>query len=1030
MGHRTGHGGKDKQKKLNDKRDKENKEQKKKQDAFDKKHNTQKFRAETSEAGGKFRTPGGGTITLPDKETAIRQGIARARERNTAIRKFDKLSKEDKKKLIQESGDPRSADNEKIGPGVSYRGTEDQARVKAGFVERIDDYNQKITNTFYDNRDRRPIKEQFGFEKTRAASYREQAEMITRGEIDNFFIGADRLNNITAGPVREQERISTEQQKIKTGIFPSIYSDEKGKEIFTITGQSKDSKFSYTIRDKEKEKDLNKFLSGSDSKPDTNEIFPFPLQATQTPKPKSWLDSLEAAKQSTINIGVDITSAAMIGGVSKYTEPLKEKLLGFRKETPVDLILQPDRWGEINVVSPEFLGSVSPYVATLLLNRKMSPLKLERTTIPTKIKPGIPVLGKPTGSENIYTGLNVGYGRFSKYVFGTTSEGKILVGKPNPTRISLDKFVPPSSRGGFAISEETSGLLTTKPFLAEFVRLGKITPSGSKYIQDVKRGLKITEGIPDVVIRTDLGKTPFASLKAGKETKKFTELVTSKQKSKVLPAAKGSIIQQYYTTQKYFRKSRDLDIQLVTKKQELKGLQTVKSFEMGLQKVADPGRKFTAKKLHLEVSGKGRSPDKVLELLTKDSSKGSGYPSLNPMKVFGMKVPMDKVKPKDIETLTYRFQGLRKGTSITESTPKGIMPAKGREKDIFDYVGYLTTKAEQVGGKKGLELKTIAKDVKSYAKHKRIWTAGGKESTVFEISPSKTAISNYVSLAVKGSKPSLIVPSVGSPYIKSKEITSKPLSIPISKPISKAIDYKINSKPFSKPISKPISNPGSKPTNYITSNPLSKLISKPIVYQPPPSKPITSRPVYSRPVTSKPIVKSPPQKLPPSEPIIITEEPIIPIKPIVLPTNFKTRKEKRYEIVSKGDLDFIGNMPLAQVEGIFRGWPDITLSDNPNYKWRLNKAKNYQRPKSRVERGLAQIGYREKRDLNITEEKTSGKSSKPSTKRKAPKPKFNDKISKVNNKTTIQFGGKKKIPIGSKSKGVSISKGLSKIKLF
>jgi hypothetical protein len=789
---------------------------------------------------------------------------------------------------------------------------------------------------------------------------RELARGISEGIYEKQFLGQ-------RGPdIIAYEKIGKEAEEPQ--VFPITYTDKEGKEVFTITGKSPEGEFAYTIPDREKEAYLsNLLLAGKESKVEANKIFPFPLEA-----PKKQLTEFELAKQAAVNIAVDITGASMTGGVPQYTKPVKEELGKYRKETQVDLLFQPERYGEIRPLSKEFLIPAGVYASTLLIGGgRTFPARIERTTIPTAPKPGIPIFGKPEGSETIYTGLKVGYGKYAVRAGGKTSEGQIVVGTPKPTQVPLEKLTPPSARGGFPISEETSGLLTTKPYLTELVRVGKITPTESQYIQSVKRGLEITEGTKDVVKRTDLGKAPVSSLRE-RETSRTFELIVQEQKAKTIPAVKGSLPQQYFVKEDYLRRSRDIDIQLRGTKQEARGPQTIKLFKTELQKVAEPGRTFETKGLTLKVKEKtpsGVREEKVMELLTKSEGREQ-YPSTDPSKVFGLKVPFKETKPKDIKTITYRFQGLRKASSATELTGKGVRPAAGREKDILDLVGYFETKAEQLGGKKGVELKTIAGEIKGYAKEKGIWTTEGRETVVFEL-PKKIPISEYAYIAVKETKP-LLAPSTSllvgtkpkeerygyqSPSKISRSIyrptslsISRPISKPISKPLSKPI-YQIPSKPISYQPSKPISKPTPKPGFPLTSRPISLPPSKPIpIYSYPPSKRPPSRPITSPP--SRYTTKiSPPLKVPPLIPII---PPVEPTRKLLLPTIKGKPERKKGPSEPKSAFSWKGNVPEFQIEGVYKKY-DIIYGEKRIAK--LLKEERFGKPKRKAKKQYDILGF-------------------------------------------------------------------------
>ncbi len=214
--------------------------------------------------------------------------------------------------------------------------------------------------------------------KSRPAQPREIAQMITDKDIKPQFIGEQSVK------VMSQNKIAGSQQKVRSpiNITGQTYVDSRGKDIVTITGQSKGSNFG-----------IYQKINEVKSFPSTNKasVLNF-LEAKSEPKSKTVLDY---AKESYVNIGVDIASSVFVGGVPQYTKKPEEKLLSYRKESQVDLVLQPDRWGEINPKSPAFIGSVGAYASTFVLGGWKTPVR----------KPSVKPTGK-TQFDNIKPGQN------------------------------------------------------------------------------------------------------------------------------------------------------------------------------------------------------------------------------------------------------------------------------------------------------------------------------------------------------------------------------------------------------------------------------------------------------------------------------------------------------------------------------------------------------------------------------------------------------------------------------------------------
>ena len=107
------------------------------------------------------------------------------------------------------------------------------------------------------------------YQKTRLLSAREQAELISRGEAEPFFIGAKGADIVA------YEKIGKDEEP---QVFPITYTTEEGKEIVTITGKSPGAEYNIYQKPTEQQKVS---LSPGASKIEANKIFPFPLEAQQ-----------------------------------------------------------------------------------------------------------------------------------------------------------------------------------------------------------------------------------------------------------------------------------------------------------------------------------------------------------------------------------------------------------------------------------------------------------------------------------------------------------------------------------------------------------------------------------------------------------------------------------------------------------------------------------------------------------------------------------------------------------------------------
>jgi len=394
-----------------------------------------------------------------------------------------------------------------------------------------------------------------------------------------------------------------------------------------------------------------------------------------------------------------------------------------------------------------YIAPVNPSIAI-----KSFPLRYTKLVVP--IGKG---LGKTATIESatIARQLKFGYGQQLGRVGVGFGGGKIFVGLPKPERLPLKKIAYTAERGGYRITEGSSGVFMTRPqTLQQLVKLGKLEPEGAELITAQKEATGITGKIKDVPLRKTLTPTgleqPQASLLAGKETKGLEKLVVSGQsrRKQPTPAVKGSVINQFFDIQPRQRRDIDIDVGMTKKnlkEQELFGLREAKRITEGMQALAGEGRRFVQEGRSVEVLTKDGAKKKVLEFVTERESLdyGKGFKS-DPDVVFGFKVPRKVIQPGGKGTykmLGYRFQGLRKTSSILElggdmrkKAGQFLGVSKGREKDIRDNIEYLLTKAEQAKSEReAIKLKETAILTERFARA-RGWMTGGKELVEFELS--------------------------------------------------------------------------------------------------------------------------------------------------------------------------------------------------------------------------------------------------------------------------------------------------------
>ena len=364
------------------------------------------------------------------------------------------------------------------------------------------------------------------YQKTRALSAREIAEGMTKGEIPLGYISSKGA----AGFITREEE------------GPQTYVDSRGNPIVTITGQSPGSEFGIFQKVKE-----GKAVPQSESS-----VLNF-LEAKQ---PKKKLSNIELAGQTALNIGIDIVSGApfLETGVPKYTKPVKEKLGEYRKENQVDLLMDPDRWGEINPASREFIIPASVYALSSFVGGKPNlkikgPSKAPIKTEPVEVPPF-----KQTVMKNIFKDDTALYGWQKE----TVPLGRkyipdpqiISTGPRKPINVKLDPDYRPSkvpvSRDSSVFKEDTvlAGITTEKIMLGKSatkqtqtpikpgtqkISLGKGTGKSLKG-EITKTKLPLGSGSYKV-IQKEIPPQPRTNINLGKGTGKSLrgEMTTTKQ---------------------------------------------------------------------------------------------------------------------------------------------------------------------------------------------------------------------------------------------------------------------------------------------------------------------------------------------------------------------------------------------------------------------------------------------------------------------------------------------------------------------
>lgn len=386
----------------------------------------------------------------------------------------------------------------------------------------------------------------------RKLSAREQAELISSGELSNFMIGPQ-----TAETKKQSQISASQQQGIQQKTSqqtPITYQDSKGKEIFTITGQSKGSEFSYTIRDKEKEKALNDFFTSKNTKTETSKIFPFPLEAEKKePKYIPGQGLYEGfVKPGLVEgiISLSPTPRSIFGSLGLIKEPKTE-----RAEKRLNDIIKPgprtsSKLLEQAITGQPLTGSGKGIgydieslggdiaITALLMKPSLSPIKISSNLIETE-----------KGVENIGRSLNIGYGKYSKSILGP-SEKKVgdLIKDISPTKRGFEYASQPKSTENILLKESTFDTL---------LKAGKALPEDKPFIVALKglsKDIAFSEKVRKDRVKVDIfPETPSTGIPAGIESETFVEKVLTK-----LPPIKGQMVEKTQISKKLLPKETEI----------------------------------------------------------------------------------------------------------------------------------------------------------------------------------------------------------------------------------------------------------------------------------------------------------------------------------------------------------------------------------------------------------------------------------------------------------------------------------------
>lgn len=329
------------------------------------------------------------------------------------------------------------------------------------------------------------------------------SESITKGKNPNLFIGpqgADILN-------LESEYNNTQKFKPKQ-IFPLTYTDSKGKPLVTITGKGPGT--DYQILGEKKTVDLSYMQGGT--KPETNKIFPFPLEAKTTGKnivqlseeksplypylggnPNPFREVTKGAVKGGVQIAIEIGNVFVPSEISgiKDEKTREEFVTKFEQAYPKEL--QPRETPLVNLISGK--GFQTPYGASYDIRAGAFEIVLLATGVP-KLE-SIPKFTFRSGASKV---------REAEYVL---KEPGVVQGS---TKLNKDIYL--LEKGTEGRSYKVTSKLEELPI--EVTRKGSIV--SAKYPKQPKTVIIPEKGLPAqiplTVIETGKGKEAITEIRA------------------------------------------------------------------------------------------------------------------------------------------------------------------------------------------------------------------------------------------------------------------------------------------------------------------------------------------------------------------------------------------------------------------------------------------------------------------------------------------------------------------------------------
>jgi hypothetical protein len=327
--------------------------------------------------------------------------------------------------------------------------------------------------------------------KSRPATAREQAEMITEGKEKPFFIGTP------SKEVTRQQEISASQQNITKQVFPQTFVDSRGQEIVTITGKSEGAKFGVfeTPRKEKQTQGQSSVLNLLEAR-----------QPEKKSKPEDILKGFLAGAQNFAN--VILQPKPIFGDITKGKIGIKEST-ATRTSQKVDKIVPPQpsftgsaieqiSRGEVPSGSGEGIffdiGSVGFDAATILTPIKKVPIPKIQKPITTKVTTpkAKPTPFRQTVFRDVFDEDTAIFG-FSKQKIPLSKAGQSRIieatqPKParpveidpdfRPNRLPVSKFpseLPEGVLADFKVTKQPLGSAATKTIQTDRIRQSSIS---------------------------------------------------------------------------------------------------------------------------------------------------------------------------------------------------------------------------------------------------------------------------------------------------------------------------------------------------------------------------------------------------------------------------------------------------------------------------------------------------------------------------------------------------------------------------